>query len=380
MCRSTGGIQPVEYRLGHKSKLSLLLNDVSRDTSWKRFHDMFATMRPTIKDIAERAGVGLGTVSRVLNDNPRVSDTTRAKVMGAVRDLNYVPSLAARGLSLGRTQSIAVIAPFFTRSVFVERLHGIEETTSTNGYDVVIYNVDATEKRDRYFRTVPDPRRVDGVIVISLPPSGQDVALFQRSSVPIVFVDVGNPVCEPFDRIVINDVEGGRTATQHLIDLGHRRIGYIGDIPQPGFNFTAGEDRFAGYRRALSEASIPIRPDYHLDGRFGREIARDLANRMLSLPERPTAIFASNDTQALGVLEAARDLGLDVPLDLSIVGYDDIEMSDFLGLTTVRQLLFESGRRSVEALLQRIEEPEGTPICESLPVELIVRRTTAPPR
>ncbi len=341
---------------------------------------MFATMRPTIKDIAERAGVGLGTVSRVLNDNPRVSDTTRAKVMGAVRDLNYVPSLAARGLSLGRTQSIAIIAPFFTRSVFVERLHGIEETTSANGYDVVIYNVDATEKRDRYFRTVPDPRRVDGVIVISLPPSASDVARFQRSSVPIVFVDVSNPICAPFDRIVINDVEGGRMATQHLIDLGHRRIGYIGDIPQAGFNFTAGEDRFAGYRHALSAAGIPIRSDYHLDGRFGREIARDLAHQMLDLSERPTAIFASNDTQALGVMEAARDLGLGIPDELSIVGYDDIDMSDFLGLTTVRQLLFESGRRSVEALLQRMEQPEGEPVCDSLPVELIVRRTTAPPR
>ena len=341
---------------------------------------MFAHMRPTIKDIAERAGVGLGTVSRVLNDHPRVSETTRAKVMGAVQDLNYVPSLAARGLSLGKTQSIAVIAPFFTRSVFVERLHGIEETTSANGYDVVIYNVDATEKRDRYFRTVPDPRRVDGVIVISLPPLAPDVALFQRSSVPIVFVDVGDPICEPFDRIVINDVEGGRKATQHLIDLGHRHIGYIGDIPQAGFNFTAGEDRFEGYRHALTEAGLTIRPEYHLDGRFGREVARDLAHRMLSLPERPTAIFASNDTQALGVIEAARDVGLDVPGDLSVVGYDDIEMADFLELTTVRQLLFESGRRSVEALLGRIEEPEGVPICDSLPVELIVRRTTAPPR
>jgi LacI family transcriptional regulator len=341
---------------------------------------MFAHMHPTIKDIAERAGVGLGTVSRVLNDHPRVSETTRAKVMGAVRDLNYVPSLAARGLSRGKTQSIAVIAPFFTRSVFVERLHGIEETTSANGYDVVIYNVDATEKRDRYFRTVPDPRRVDGVIVISLPPSAPDVARFQRSSVPVVFIDVGNPICQPFDRIVINDVEGGHMATQHLINLGHRRIGYIGDVPQAGFNFTAGEDRFEGYRHALAGAGIVIRPDYHLDGRFGREVARELARLMLSLADRPTAIFASNDTQALGILEAAREAGLDVPSDLSIVGYDDIEMADFLGLTTVRQQLFESGRRSVEALLRRIEEPEGVPICDSMPVELIVRRTTAPPR
>lgn len=371
---------PFQRPLGHKSKLRLLLNELACDTPWKRFHTMFAHMHPTIKDIAERAGVGLGTVSRVLNDHPRVSETTRAKVLGAVRDLNYVPSLAARGLSMGKTQSIAVIAPFFTRSAFVERLHGIEETTAASGYDLVIYNVDAADKRDRYFRTVPDPRRVDGVIIISLPPSAPDVVRFQRSSVPIVFVDVGNPICEPFDRIVINDVEGGRLATRHLIDLGHRRIGYIGDIPLAGFNFTAGSDRFEGYRQALATAGLDVRPDYHLDGRFGRDVARELARRMLELPERPTAIFASNDTQAMGVLEAARDLGLDVPGDLSVVGYDDIETADFLGLTTVRQLLFESGRRSVEALLGRLDDPEGTPACDILPVELIVRRTTAPPR
>ncbi len=360
--------------------MRLLLNELACDTPWKRFHTMFAHMHPTIKDIAERAGVGLGTVSRVLNDHPRVSETTRAKVLGAVRELNYVPSLAARGLSMGKTQSIAVIAPFFTRSAFVERLHGIEETTSANGYDLVIYNVDAVEKRDRYFRTVPDPRRVDGVIIISLPPSASDVARFQRSAVPVVFADVGNPVCEPFDRIVINDIQGGRLATQHLIDLGHRGIGYIGDLPVAGFNFTAGEDRFEGYRRALIGAGLPVRPEHHLDGRFGREVARELARRMLASAGRPTAIFASNDTQALGVIEAAGDLGLDVPGDLSVVGYDDIETADFLGLTTVRQLLFESGRRSVEALLGRLQSPERAPLCDTLPVELIVRRTTAPPR
>lgn len=360
--------------------MRLLLNEVVCGTSWKRFHKMFAFMRPTIKDIAERAGVGLGTVSRVLNDSPRVSDLTRTKVMDAVRDLNYVPNLAARGLSLGKTQSIAVIAPFFTRSAFVERLHGIEDTTAANGYDVVIYNVDATEKRDRYFRSVPDPHRVDGVIIISLPPSAVDVTRFQRSTVPVVFVDVGSANCEPFDRIVVNDVQGGRLATQHLIDLGHRRIAFLGDIPVPGFNFTAGEDRFEGYRRALVASGIEVPADFHLDGRFGRDVARELARRLLARQDRPTAIFASNDTQAMGVLEAARDLQLDVPGDLSVVGYDDIEVADHLGLTTVRQLLFESGRRSVEAMLRRIEDPGLAPVCDMLPVELIVRRTTAPPR
>jgi DNA-binding LacI/PurR family transcriptional regulator len=337
-------------------------------------------MPATIADIAARSGVGLGTVSRVLNGSPRVSAETREKVEAAISALNYVPSAAARGLSRGRTFNIAVMAPFFTRSAFVERIRGIEAAIADSPYDMVIYNVETVEKRDRCYRTVPDRRRADGVIIISLPPSADDLLQIAGAGLPIVFMDVKDPACAGFDRVLIDDVRGGRLATEHLIGLGHRRIGFIGDIPQPGFNFTSGSDRFAGYCQALDAAGLAFRPDYHLDGVFGQKVARDLALGMLSLPERPTAIFASNDTQALGVLEAARDLGLDVPGDLSVVGYDDIEISEFLGLTTVRQRLFESGQHGVGALLGRIDDPAAAPRCDILPIELIVRRTTSPPR
>lgn len=337
-------------------------------------------MSATIKDIAVKAGVGLGTVSRVLNDSPRVSDETREKVMRAIAEMNYVPSAAARGLSLGKTLNIAVMAPFFTRSAFVERLQGIESVTAPHKYDLVVYNAETVEKRDWYYEIVPDPRRVDGVIIISLPPRNKDLSRLAKGSVPAVLLDVNGPAYDGLDRIVINDMRGGSLATEHLIGLGHRRIGFIGDIPKSGFMFTASHDRFEGYRQALAAAGLTVRPDYHLEGAFGREVARELALRMLSLDERPTAVFASNDTQAMGIIEAARELSLDVPGDLSVVGYDDIEVADHIGLTTVRQLLFESGKRSVELLLERIATPGREPVCETLPVELIVRRTTAPPR
>jgi LacI family transcriptional regulator len=175
-------------------------------------------------------------------------------------------------------------------------------------------------------------------------------------------------------------VAGGRTATQHLLDLGHRRIGYLSDLLDNPFNFTSSRDRYLGYRQALEAAGIAFQPSYHGQAAHGRYEARQLAVRMLTQPDRPSAIFAASDTQALGVMEAARELSLRVPEDLSVVGYDDIEIAEYLGLTTMRQLLFESGKRGVELLLEILADPKTKPMCEILPAELVVRGTTAAPR
>jgi DNA-binding LacI/PurR family transcriptional regulator len=146
-------------------------------------------------------------------------------------------------------------------------------------------------------------------------------------------------------------VAGGRAATQHLIDLGHTRIGFISDPIETPFNFTSSRDRLKGYRQALKAASIPFRSEYHGQGEHGRYEACRLAGEMLRQPDRPTAIFAASDTQALGVLEAAQDCGLQVPEELSVIGFDDIEISEYIGLTTIRQLLYESGKRGVKSYL-----------------------------
>lgn len=341
---------------------------------------MCVAMKPTIKDIASEAGVGLGTVSRVLNDHPRVAASTRDRVLKAIKDLDYTPSSAARSLSGGPTRSIAVIAPFFTRAAFAERLTGIESVASAAGYDLIVYNVDSAEKRDRYLNCVPDRRRVDGVIIISLPPKKKDLLRLAQAEVPIVLLDVNGGSAGPLNCIVTDDVAGGAAATRHLIALGHRRIAFLGDQPAGGFMFRASHDRYQGYCQAMTEAGLPIVASYHVEGPFSRQTAHALALDLLDLPEPPTAIFASSDTQAVGALEAARERGISVPDDLSVVGYDDIELADFFGLTTVRQLLFESGKRSVEMLLQRMTQPRQEPTCQGLPFELIVRGTTSPPR
>jgi LacI family transcriptional regulator len=175
-----------------------------------------------------------------------------------------------------------------------------------------------------------------------------------------------------------DDVAGGELATQHLLDLGHGRIGFVGDAFDNPFGFTSSRDRFEGYKRALALAGIDAAREPVGLGAHGRYEARDLAARMLSHPDRPTAIFAASDTQALGVLAAAQDLGLHVPDDLSVIGYDDIEACDFVGLTTVRQHLFESGRRGAQLLMTEIVERAAPAQSVVIQPDIVRRRTTAP--
>lgn len=336
-------------------------------------------MTATIRDVAKRAGVGVGTASRVINGSPQVSETTRERVQAAITSLNFVPNPAARRLSMGKTLTIAVIVPWFTRPAEVGRLRGVENVLAESEYDLVLYNVETAEKRDAYFRVVPRREQTDGVLIISLSPRDDDVERLAQCTIPIVLVDANHHSLKSLNRVITDDVAGGRMATQHLIDLGHTRIGYISDLIETPFNFTSSRDRLKGYRQALKAAGIPFRSDYHRQGEHGRHEARRLAIELLKQPDRPTAIFAASDTQALGVLEAAQDLDMRVPEELSVVGYDDIEISEYIGLTTVRQLLYESGKRGVELLLDVLENPATKPICEVMPTELIERKTTAAP-
>lgn len=334
-------------------------------------------MPPTIRDVAMRAGVGRGTVSRVLNDSPRVAPRTRARVNQAIAELDFVPNPVGRQLSLGRTMAIGVIAPFLTRPSVVERLRGVEATLVGTAYDMIAFNVETVERRDAVFRDVARRHRIDGLIVISLRPHPDEVAHMVSAGMPCILVDTNHP---GLSRVVVDDVAGGRLATRHLLELGHRRIAFLGDLPRTTFSFSSSRLRSRGYHRALGEAGIPFDPALVATAQHSRTTARDLACRLLAAPDRPTGIVCASDTQAFGVLEAARDLALVVPDDLSVVGYDDIETAAFLNLTTVRQPLVESGARGASLLLEALAGGPTAPHRETLPVELIIRGTTAPPR
>jgi LacI family transcriptional regulator len=331
--------------------------------------------RATIRDVAQRAGVSLATVSRALNGSPLVNEETKQRVVAAAGELDFAPSLSARRLSLGKTQTITVVTSFLTRPQAAERLRGIDAALTDSEFDLVIYNVETVEKRNQYFQTLPLRQRTDGLLVVSLPPPADVVPRLERADIPIVFVDAHENT-SGLPRVLGDDEAGGKLATEHLLGLGHRRVGFIGDEFANPFGFTSSRDRHAGYSRALAEAGLaPASADVSL-GAHGRYEARDLSARMLGRHDRPTAIFAASDTQALGVLAAAQDLGLHVPDDLSVIGYDDIEACDFVGLTTVRQHLFESGRQGAELLLAEIVAKEATPPSLLIKPEIVRRRTT----
>jgi DNA-binding LacI/PurR family transcriptional regulator len=293
-----------------------------------------------------------------------------------MEELDYRPNPFARRLSLGRTLTLAVIVPFFTRPSFVERLRGVEAAIAETEYDLVLYNVETVAKRDQCFDRVPRPERIDGLLILSLSPSDEHVDRLRASRVPTVLVDNEHA---DLPRLVVDDVEGGYLATRYLIDLGHEDIGFVGDTYPNAFNFTSSYHRYTGYRKALAEAGIADCPEYYATGEHAMDVARALTHRLLSLERPPTAIVAASDTQALGVLEAARDRDIAVPDELSVVGYDDIEIAEYLNLTTIHQPLFESGWRATHLLFQIIKEGGAEPICHQQPVRLVVRGTTAPP-
>jgi LacI family transcriptional regulator len=335
---------------------------------------------PTIADVARLAKVSAGTVSRAMGGSPRVSPETEQRVREAVEALHYRPNLAARRLSTGKTLSIAVIVPFFTRPSVSERLCGAMAALADTPYDLIIHNVSTPEQRADCFKLFPHRRQADGVLIISLAPSDDDVPRLLRADVPIVLIDADHPGLTEVHRIVVDDVRGGRCATEHLLGLGHTRIGFVGDPADNPFHFTSSRDRHRGYLEAHEAAGLSPRPEYTLEGKHCRAEAQHLAEALLALAEPPTAIVAASDTQAFGVLEACRRAGLRVPEDLSLIGYDDLEMADVVGLTTIRQPLRTSGNLGMAQLLNLLRSPQSAePVRTLLPTELVIRRTTGPP-
>jgi DNA-binding LacI/PurR family transcriptional regulator len=340
---------------------------------------MEALPRPParIADVAARAGVGIATVSRVVNDRGNVAAPTRERVLEAIRALEYRPSSVAQNLSLKRTLVIGVVLPFLTEASPIERVRGVVTALASSPYDLALYDVESADRQRRAFRLLADAHRTDGLLVVSLIPPDPEVRRLRAESIPCVLIDARH---DGLPSVVIDDIAGGELATRHLLELGHRRIAFIGDKPADPFRFQSSRDRTIGYERALASAGVPIRPEFVREGTQSRHLARSIADELLRLPEPPTAVFAASDVQALGVLEAARALQIDVPEQLSVIGFDDIEIASYVGLTTIRQRLFESGRRGAELLLQALAGEPAPVRVETLPLDLVVRGTTRSPR
>lgn len=331
-------------------------------------------MPATIGDVARLAGVGRGTVSRVLNDRPNVDPGTRERVQRAIDELDFVPSATARRLSLGRTHTIVVVGPFLTRPSIVERLAGIGSALAGAGLDAISTSVESLDRRAAVIHDAARPERADGLIIIHIAPTSDEADRIMSSGMPCVLIDAHH---RRLPRVVVDDVQGGHLAAQHLLELGHRRIAFIGDVPLPGFGFSSTRLRLRGVVRTLRDAGMELPEARIALGEHSRAGARASTLRLLDGPLPPTAIIAASDTEAMGVLEAARLRGLRVPEHLSVIGYDDIDVADFIGLTTVRQPLFETGIRAVHRLQALIGGGDPRPLREVLPVELVIRSTTA---
>jgi LacI family transcriptional regulator len=332
-------------------------------------------MAITIHDVARIAGVGIGTVSRVINNSANVKPMTREKVLNAIAQLDYKPNPIARSMISKRTGSIGVVVPFFTRFFFIEVLRGMESALAELGRDLVLYNVETNVQRDRYFTELPMHHKVDGLLILSLTPDDTIASSFAEKGMPVVLLDAYSPYLHS---LVIDNVGGAYQAVKFLIEKGHRRIGFINGIVEGSFKFNQANDRLIGLHRAFGDVGLLFEPELVIATEWNRQSGKKAALQLLSQKKRPTAIFAASDVQAIGVLNAANVCKFLVPADLSVIGYDGIEISDLLEMSTIQQPMQEMGKLGVFKLLELIENPRQQPELIRLSTTLIERRTTGP--
>lgn len=330
-----------------------------------------------IKDVAREVAMSTATVSRALRGLPGVSEDTRVRVVETAQRLGYVPSPSAAGLASGQTRTVAVIVPFVTRWFFATVVQGAEEVLRRRGYDLLLYNLGGDDSaRHRVFETSLLTKRVDAVIVLSLQPSRDELSRLSALGRPVTIVGADVP---GWATVRIDDIAAARCATRHLLDLGHRRIGYVGGVTEGALDFTAPRDRRRGYVEALVAAGLAPDPTLQVATDFTVHGAAEAARTLLDRPDRPTAVFAASDEMAIGVLRTARVLGLRVPEDVSVIGVDDHEMAEFFELTTVAQPVREQGQVAAEQVLAALAPHPPSAQQVVLPTRLVVRTTTAPP-
>lgn len=332
----------------------------------------------TITDVARAAGVSVATVSRALRGLDRVSPATRAKVERVAAELDFVASPTATSLASGRTRVIAVVAPFLTRWFFATLVSAIDRTLRAHDHHVLLFDLedDSYDHRMRLTQTMLW-KRVDGVITLNIPVDADELTLLDRLELPVVAIGTDVPG-RPLVRI--DDREAARTATEHLIGLGHERIAYVGSVPDSVAHIQTPRDRLQSFEDTVAGHGLAHRPDWVVGSDWTADAAaRDIVP-VLTGPGRPTAVLAASDEMAIGVLQAARRLGMAVPKELSVVGIDDYVLSAVMDLTTVRQDVHAQGAVAAELLLRTIEG-DGTPgpAQTTLPTELVIRGTTAPP-
>ncbi len=330
-----------------------------------------------MRDVAEKAGVSITSVSHVINQTRPVSQELQQSIQAAMRELGYQPNALARSLRRKKTHIIGVIVPDSANPFFAEVTRALELALFKQQYAVILGNSDGKLEREHLYTNTLIEKQVDGIVFVAVGQTGQEHALLiQKMQMPLVLVDRDVPRLA-VDSVLADNAQGGRLATEHLLALGHRRIGCI---TGPS-DLTPSADRVTGYRSALTNAQIPVDESIIRKGDFQFQSGFDAARQLLTLPQPPTAIFACNDLTAVGAISAAVALGLRVPQDVSVVGFDDVPLASFANppLTTIHQPSHEMGALAAEILLDRLQNRELPPRRKLLETRLVVRQSTAPP-
>jgi LacI family transcriptional regulator len=335
----------------------------------------FRSHPSTITDVARRAGVSRATVSRVLNAYPHVRPRVRAAVQRAMRALGYRPDQVARSLARHETQTLGLVVADITNPFYAETARAIVETARGQGYNVILCNTDNLPRLQEEYVEILRQRRVDGIIFGSV---------FLRDPLVESLVSAGYPLVMYNRRlrsglgnyIVLDNVRASRDLTAHLLNLGHRRIGFISGLRET----STAADRLKGYREALRSAGLAVDARLIRPGAFKGGMAQHAAQELLKQRHGPTAIVAGNDLMALWVIQAAGEMGLQIPKDLAVVGFDDIQIAAHrdIQLTTMAQQKTEMGRLAVVWMLEIIRNPKRyarEPVQHVFPPILMVRRT-----
>lgn len=332
----------------------------------------------TMRDVARLAGVSTSTVSAVLNDTAPVSPERKAKVVRAMAALNYQPDAIAKSLKTGKSYAIGIVVPDITNAFFPEVVRGAEEAAQAAGYSVLLCDSREDSAVEERQLSALFSRRVDGVILACCVDSRAHESTIS-CRVPVIFVD-RLPLATSVNTVSTDNVQAGLIAAEHLISIGHKRIGMLAGH----LGLSPHHDRLEGFRKAMQEAHLPILDEYLIMGNIQVDDGVQAGYRLLDLPVPPTAIIASNNKLLLGVLQAIEERNVSIPECISVLGIDDYLWNNHFNptLTAVAQPTREIGRKSFEMLLKLImqaPEDETSPIQIKIPAELRVRKSTAPP-
>lgn len=328
-------------------------------------------MGATIYDIAKHAEVSIATVSRVFNGNTRVSDKTRERVLEVAKELGYQPHVSAQSLARRNSHLISAVIPVMTNDFYMGVMRGMQDALAATDYDLLVYAARRPEDVESQLARATQKGRAEGILLLSAPLSAAQIKHLKRRKQPVVLVDAYHPA---FDSISVDNVQGGYLATRHLIKLGHTRIAHITANPEP----PPAIQRRQGYEKALKEAGLKVESSLvvGIDKRphaFVEEAGYASMKILLKRKHRPTAVFAASDAQALGAMRALQEEGLQIPEDMALVGFDDIDVCSYVGLTTLRQPVYDMGRLAIEKFITRREHTER-PVSQTVfAPQLIVR-------